>query len=72
MQAAPSTPDLSSLKIAELQTRWRCSRPTVSKMLRLGKAKIIRVGTNVIVPLHEVERIENSATEVYSDDECLS
>ena len=46
------------ITVKELSERWRCSRPSVVRYLKIYEAKVVQLGRNILVPSSEVARLE--------------
>lgn len=47
---------------AQLRKRWSVSSMTLWRMRRRGQLKVLKIGTQVRIPLTEIERVEREAT----------
>ena len=46
------------ITVKELAERWRWSRPSVVRYLKIHEAKVVQLGRNILVPSSEVARLE--------------
>lgn len=53
-----STDEKTLFGIANTARRWEVSKDTVRRKIESGEIRSIRIGSRVLVPLSEIERVE--------------
>jgi len=59
--ASSSAPEKRGFSVPELAQAWGTSRQHIYRLVADGEIKAFHVGRRIVIPAHEVDRVESKA-----------